>query len=160
MNWCIKSLISYSRGSAVSKFQVLKTSHIHFSSLLSFAACFHFSWLIFQIFLFGTHLGQHLCCSLPVISMLQGIVGIVAGANLCPIWEASFRPSCFCLPSIKSIYLLTVHHPRDTSTLHSSCCQHHLGIVGIVTGGNSHPVWDASLHHQSSAHLPWNQFAY
>jgi hypothetical protein len=134
------SLILYSQGSAVSEFRVLKTYHIHFLSHLSFAAHFHFPWLIFQIVLFGTRLGQHLCCSLPIISIIRGIVGIVAGANSRTVWEASFTPSCFCPPPHKSIYLPAVHHPCDTSGLHSSCHQHRLGVVGIVTGRNYHPI--------------------
>jgi hypothetical protein len=100
------SLILYFQGSVVSEFQVLKTYHIHFSSHLSFAAHFYFPWLIFWIFLFGTHLDSW---SMPSLFTSHhqhhlGIVDIVASTNLHPVWEASF---IMLLPAFPQICLFT-----------------------------------------------------
>jgi hypothetical protein len=117
------SLILYFRGSAVSKFRVLKTYHIHFSSHLSFAARFYFPWLIFRIFLFGTRLDQRPRCLLPVISIVWALLTL-------------------SLAQIHALFgkLLWRHHAsaRLPSNLFRS------GPLAIVAGGNSRPVRDAS----------------
>jgi hypothetical protein len=101
------SLILYSRGSAVSEFRVLKTYHIHFSSHLSFAACFHFSWLIFQIFLFETRLGQRPRCSLPVISIVRALLTLSLVGIRAPFGRLLLRHQASArLPSKPIVYQL------------------------------------------------------
>jgi hypothetical protein len=107
-------------------------------------------------------LGQCLCCSLPIISIIRGIVGIVAGANSRPVWEASFTPSSFCLPSLKTDCLPIVQHPCDLPS--TRCLLPVIGIIwallALLLAEICDLFWMLLLCHHASAHLPSNPFIY
>jgi hypothetical protein len=115
------SLILYSRGSALSEFRVLKTYHIHFSSHLSFAARFHFPWLIFQIFLFGTRLGHTFVVRFPSSASFGALLALWLARIRAPFGRLLLHHHASApLPSNPFIYrpfTIRVHVTHLPSTL-------------------------------------------
>jgi hypothetical protein len=92
-------------------------------------------------------LDQHLRCLLPVISIIQTLLALLLVGIQAPFGMLllCYHPSARLL---KFACLPIIRHPHNTSALHSLFAfhhQHHLGVVDLVAGGNSHPVWDVSF---------------